>query len=182
MAASFEPLLVAVVAMARNRVIGLDGRMPWRLPTDLRHFKETTLGRPMIMGRKTLRSIGKALDGRDTIVLTRAGGIDMPGVLVAGGIEAALDLAREKARSRGTNEIVIAGGAEIYRAFMPRIHRVELTVVDAEPEGDTWFPLFETKGFERLLSRTPERNPGDSAACRFETWERVGAGPARGEA
>lgn len=170
------PKLVAVVAMARNRVIGQGGKMPWTLPTDLRHFRELTLGRPMIMGRKTFESIGSVLDGRDTIVLTRNGGFEAPDVLTVGDPETALKAARMMAASRGTNEIVMAGGGELYRAFLPLTDRIELTLVDAEPQGDTFFPPFEEAGFERRQTRTPPQNPRDSAPIRFETWERVRAG------
>ena len=173
------PQLVAVVAMARNRVIGRRGEMPWTLPTDLRHFRERTLGRPMIMGRKTFESIGKALEGRDTIVLTRQGGFEAPGVLAVADAETAIKAARMMAASRGANEIVMAGGGELYRAFLPLTDRIELTRVDAEPEGDTFFPVFEDQGFQLLETRTPPRNPRDSAAIRFETWARSGLEAAR---
>ncbi len=167
------PQLVAVVAMARNRVIGSKGEMPWTLPTDLRHFRELTLGRPMIMGRKTYESIGKALDGRDTIVLTRQADFEAAGVLTVPDAETAVKAARMMAASRGANEIVMAGGGEMYRIFLPLTDRIELTLVEAEPEGDTFFPAFETEGFARLEIRTPPQNPRDSAPIRFETWSRV---------
>jgi len=168
------PQLVAVVAMARNRVIGAKGAMPWTLPSDLRHFRELTLGRPMIMGRKTFAGIGEALDGRDTIVLTRQAGFEAPGVLSVSDAETALKAARMMAASRGANEIVMAGGGELYQLFLPLTDRIELTRVEAEPEGDTFFPAFEGQGFERLGTRTPPQNPRDSAPIRFETWVRVG--------
>ncbi len=171
------PRLVAVVAMARNRVIGARGAMPWTLPSDLRHFRELTLGRPMIMGRKTFEAIGKALDGRDTIVLSRGPEIERADVLTVADAETALKAARMMAASRGSNEIVIAGGGEIYQHFLGQIDRIELTRVEADLAGDTFFPDFENEGFERRSERTPPQNPRDSAPMRFETWERTGAPP-----
>jgi len=128
--------------MAKNRVIGAKGAMPWTLPSDLRHFRELTLGRPMIMGRKTFEAIGKALDGRDTIVLSRGAEIEGADVLTVADAETALKAARMMAASRGSNEIVIAGGGEIYERFLGQIDRIELTRVEAEPAGDTFFPRF----------------------------------------
>lgn len=167
------PTLVAVVAMARNRVIGRDGAMPWRLPTDLKHYRRVTMGRPMIMGRKTLESIGRVLDGRDTIVLTRGESPLPEGALRAGDVEEALKIARECARSRSVAEIVIAGGGQIYEAFLPRLDRIELTLIEAEPEGDALFPMLDNALWRAVAQEPMVRGEKDSADASFRTLERV---------
>jgi len=164
--------IVAVVAAARNGVIGKGGAMPWHIPSDLKRYRKLTMGRPMIMGRRTLESIGRVLDGRDTIVLTRSGSLPFEGAIVASGVAEALDLAARTARARGSNEIVIAGGAEIYRQFLPVTSRIVMTVVEAEPDGDTWFPAFDQETFVRTQAESLPRGPKDSESCCFEVWDR----------
>ncbi|MFD2237333.1 dihydrofolate reductase [Aureimonas populi] len=169
-----EPILVGIVAMAKNRVIGQGGAMPWRLPSDLKRYRRLTMGRPMIMGRKTLESIGRVLDGRDTIVLTRGEGALPAGALRAASLAEAVEIAAARARERGTNEIVIAGGGQVYAAFLDRLDRLELTEIDARPPGDAFFPeldkaLWRTVGEEKM-----ERGEKDSADARFLTLERIG--------
>jgi dihydrofolate reductase len=127
-------ILSFVVAMARNRVIGKDNGLPWRLPADLRHFKVITMGKPIIMGRKTFDSIGRPLPGRTNIVVTRDPAYQAEGCVVAHSIEAALAAAGE------AEEVMIIGGADFYRQLLPRADRIYLTRIDAEIEGDTWFP------------------------------------------
>lgn len=165
--------VVAVVAAARNRVIGLNGAMPWRLPSDLKRYRQLTMGRPMIMGRRTLEAIGRVLDGRDTIVLTRAASLPFEGAILARGVEDALDLAAAAAKARGSNEIVIAGGAEIYRQFLPVTDRIAMTLVEDDPVGDTLFPEIAGAGFTSVSSVPAPRGPADSADCRFEIWQRA---------
>ena len=165
--------LVAVVAMAKNRVIGADGAMPWTLPADLKRYRRLTMGRPMIMGRKTLQSIGRVLDGRDTIVLTRSGVVAVEGAHPARDPQEALRLAARCAVARGTNEIVIAGGAEIYALFMEQIDRIEMTIVHCDPDGDTRFPEFDENGWEREAAAAMERGDRDSASAQFVTWKRA---------
>lgn len=173
MSGSARPL-VAVAAVARNNVIGHEGGMPWRLPTDLRRYRALTIDRPMIMGRRTLESIGRVLDGRDTIVLSRRGGQVIPGAIAATDVEEALRRAETAADKRGANEIVIAGGAEIYRLFWSRLDRLELTVIEAEPAGDTFFPLYADGAFERRERTAMPRTDRDSADAWYETWVRSG--------
>lgn len=122
-----------VAAMGRNRVIGADGGMPWHLPEDLKHFKAVTLGTTMIMGRRTFDSIGRPLPGRRTIVVTRDAEWQRDGVDIAHSLGAALALA-------GDARISIAGGGQIYAQAMDLADRMELTFIDAEPNGDTVFP------------------------------------------
>ena len=127
-------ILSLVVAMARNGVIGRDNTLPWRLPADLRHFPAVTMGKPVVMGRKTFESIGRPLPGRSNIVVTRDPAYTAEGCVVVHSIEAALAAAGD------AEEVMIIGGAEFYRQLLPRADRIYLTWIDAEFEGDTWFP------------------------------------------
>jgi dihydrofolate reductase len=132
-----NPLVSMIVAMAQNGVIGRDNTLPWRLPEDLRRFKAITMGKSILMGRKTFESIGKALPGRLNFVLTRDRDWRADGVVVVNSVEEALR------KVRGTDELIAIGGAEIYRLFMPFARRIYLTQVHAEIEGDTVFPDFD---------------------------------------
>ncbi|WP_279479336.1 dihydrofolate reductase [Aureimonas sp. SK2] len=165
--------LVAVVATAANGVIGLDGAMPWSIRSDLKRYRALTMGKPMIMGRRTLESIGRVLDGRDTIVLTRASSLPFEGAILARSTDEALDLAARAADRRGANEIVIAGGAEIYRQFLGATARVERTVIDAAPAGDAFFPDLAEAGFALVAEEPGAIDPRDSAPTRYQRWERV---------
>lgn len=130
-----RPEIVFVIARAQNGVIGRDGALPWRIPADLAHFKALTMGAPMIMGRKTFESLPKLLPGRRHIVLTR-GDWTAEGAEVASTVEDALALVDGP-------RVSIVGGAEIYRLFLPRAGRIELTEVHGSPQGDTIVPPFE---------------------------------------
>ena len=132
--------MVLVAAVADNGVIGRDNAMPWRLGSDLKRFKALTMGKPVVMGRKTYLSIGKPLPGRTNIVVSRDAGFAAPGVLVAGNLDAALSAARGDALRRGVDEIVVIGGSDIYTQCMPLADRLEITHVHARPDGDTSFP------------------------------------------
>ncbi len=173
--------VVAVVAMARNGVIGQDGGMPWTLKADLKRYRALTMGRPMIMGRKTLVSIGRLLDGRDTVVVTRSGQAPVTGAHVAGDAEEALEVAARLAEARGTNEIAIVGGAEIYRLFLDRTDRIEMTRIDAEPDGDTVFPTLLEGDWIAEDRGAMERGPSDTADARYITLSRSNA-PRTGQA
>ncbi|KQT86078.1 dihydrofolate reductase [Aurantimonas sp. Leaf443] len=164
--------LTAVVAFARNGVIGRDGGMPWSIPSDLKFYRQRTMGRPMIMGATTLRSIGRVLDGRDTIVLTRSGRSPIEGADVAASRDEALALAGRRAAERGADEIVIAGGAEIYRLFWPLLTAIAATVVEAEPDGDTFFPAIGPDEWTLEEERALPRGPRDSAATSFRLYGR----------
>lgn len=164
----------AVVAMARNRVIGAEGGMPWRLPSDLATFRRLTTGCPMIMGRRTLDSIGRLLPDRDTIVLTRGGAAGVDGVLIAGDADEALAIASEAARRRAAPHIAVVGGAEVYAALLPRTDRIHLTRIEAEPPGDTIFPAFEDE-FDLEARGELVQGDRDSAPFRLERWVRRAA-------
>ncbi len=128
-------MITMVVARAGNGVIGRDGGLPWHLPADLRHFKAVTMGKPIVMGRRTFESIGRPLPGRHNIVLTR-GDWTADGVTVVADLTAALAAA-------GGGEVAIIGGATVYAAALPLVRRVHLTEVHAEPAGDTILPSFD---------------------------------------
>lgn len=129
-----------VVAVAANGVIGRDGGLPWRMSSDLKRFRAMTLGKPVVMGRKTFQSIGKPLDGRDNVVVTRDTAFARDGVHVAASLEAGLEMARDLARAGGADAVMVIGGADIYRQTLPRADMVHVSLIDLEPEGDAHFP------------------------------------------
>lgn len=135
--------LAMIVAMARNRAIGRENTLPWRISGDLQFFKRATLGKPVVMGRKTFESIGRPLPGRQNIVISRNPGWQAQGVAVAASLEQALLLAQQAAVRDGAREVMVIGGAEIYRQAMPLARRLYITEVDAEVEGDAFFPVLE---------------------------------------
>jgi dihydrofolate reductase len=154
-----------VVAMARNRVIGRDNALPWRLPEDLKHFKAVTFGKPVLMGRKTFESIGKPLPGRTNLVLTRDASWKSQGAVVVRSIDEALQ------RSSGANELAGIGGAEIFAQLIPLASRIYLTRIEADIAGDTFFPpLDETQWVEveRRQLAADERNAYDMTFVTFE--------------
>ena len=130
-----------VVAVANNGVIGRGNALPWDLPDDLQHFKRTTMGRPIIMGRKTFESIGRPLPGRLNIILTRDSAWQAPGVSVATSMQQAIDIAEDQALIDGADSVVVIGGAEIYRQALPFTSRVFLTRVHGDVQGDAFFDL-----------------------------------------
>lgn len=137
-----EPSLTlsVIVAMSKNRVIGRDNALPWHLPADLALFKRLTLDKPMIMGRKTYESIGRALPGRTSIVVTHQKEWQAESVLVAHSLDDALELAKQDALVRGAAEIMIIGGADLFSQALPLCNRIYLTEVQTELEGDALFP------------------------------------------
>ena len=137
---SAESRITVIAAVARNRVIGSGGEMPWRITEDFAFFKRTTMGHPMVMGRETFDSIGRPLPGRRSIVITRSRNWRHDGVEVAGSMPVALDLA---AGGRGGEEIFVIGGGQIYRLAMPLADRLLITEVDLEPEGEVTFPRID---------------------------------------
>lgn len=139
-----------VWAMAQNRVIGRNNNLPWYLPEDLKYFKRITLGKPVIMGRKTFESIGKPLPGRTNIVVTRNAQWSHEGVKTVSSLEAARELCDSLAAVDGTEEAMIIGGAEIYRQAMALADRLYLTEVHAEVEGDAFFPEFDRGGWQEI--------------------------------
>ena len=167
-----RPLLDIVVAMAENGVIGRDGGMPWHLSTDLKRFKALTLGRPMVMGRKTFESIGKPLPGRETFVVTRDAAFKPDGVTVLDDLEAALTAAAASAEAKGASSVVVAGGGVLYAAVIDRADRLFVTRIAASPEGDTRFPLIDPAIWRLASSEPMVRGERDSADATFESWLR----------
>lgn len=137
--------LVHVVAVARNGVIGRDGGLPWHLSDDLKYFKAVTMGKPMIMGRKTWQSIGRPLPGRLNIVVTRDPGFQAEGAVVCPTVEEAVAVARDAALASGVEEIAIIGGAQIYAQTIDATSRIYLTEVHAEVDGDAIFPVLDRR-------------------------------------
>lgn len=133
-------MLSLIVAMAENRVIGVNNNLPWRLPNDLRYFKQVTMGKPVIMGRKTFESIGKPLPGRTNIVITRQSDYKGEGVDVVSSLDEAIALGRNIGLINGIDEVMVIGGAEIYAQALPYADRLYLTQVHARIEGDAYFP------------------------------------------
>jgi dihydrofolate reductase len=169
--ASNRPRLSLIAALARNRVIGRNNAMPWHLPEDLKRFKALTLGHPVIMGRKTWDSIvaalGKPLPGRTSVVISRSLQSVPPGALLARTLDEAI------AACPASDEVFVIGGAEIYALALPFAARLYLTEIDAEPDGDTWFPEADWKAFKEI-----SREPGAGATQSgwkfdFVTYERI---------
>jgi len=129
-----------IVAMAENRVIGINNNLPWYLPNDLKYFKQVTMGKPILMGRKTFDSIGKPLPGRTNIVITRDKNWVAEGVKVVYSLEQAFKLAESIVEIDGQDEMMIIGGDQIYQTSLPEIDRIYLTKVHAQVKGDAWFP------------------------------------------
>jgi dihydrofolate reductase len=164
--------IVLVAAVAENGVIGRGGVMPWRLKSDMRHFRALTSGKPVVMGRKTWASLAlKPLPGRTNVVVTRDKSFAAPGVLVVPSLEAALQAARGDALRRGS-EIMIIGGAEIYAQAMPAATRLEITQVHARPEGDTCFPPIDSAWAEVARVAHPA-GPDDDAPHDFVSFRRT---------
>ena len=155
--------LVLVVARARNGVIGDGGALPWHLPADLRRFQRMTVGKPVIMGRKTFESIGKPLPGRQNIVLTRNGGWHAEGVTVVANLAEAI-AAAGLARQTRADTIMVMGGAQIYAEALPSATRIEVTEIDAEPEGDTVLPAFD---MVRWREAAREAHPAENGQPGF---------------
>lgn len=163
-----------VAALADNGVIGIGGDLPWRLSSDLKRFKALTLGKPIIMGRKTFDSIGRPLPGRENIVVTRQSDCGLAGARVASGLDEALRMASEFARRSGAEEIAVIGGAEIYRQALPHASRLHLTFVRARPEGDVRFPELNWADWRETFRERPARGPRDEFDFEFATYARIG--------
>lgn len=163
--------LSLIAALAQNRVIGVDNSMPWHLPGDFKFFKATTLGKPIIMGRKTWDSLGRPLPGRLNIVVSRQTGLVLEGAEVYPSLDAALVRAEEWALEQGASELMLIGGAQLYAQGLEQADRLYLTRVALNPEGDAWFPEFDEQQWKRV-SEVPNPPEGDKPAYSFEVWER----------
>ena len=168
-----KPVVALIAAVARNGVIGSGGALPWRLSSDLKHFKAATIGKALVMGRKTYQSIGGPLPGRTIVVVSRDRAFTAEGVSVAGDVEQALALAKAAAIAAGADEIVVAGGGEIYALTIDRASRLHITEVDLAPSGDTRFPPIDPAVWREISRRKGERGPRDEADFAFVESERV---------
>jgi dihydrofolate reductase len=167
-----QPELVAVAAVARNGVIGADNRLPWRVSSDLKHFKALTMGKPLILGRRTFQSLGRPLPGRSIIVITRDPQFSAAGVEIAGSPLEALALARQLAKTLSADEIIVGGGADIFRDLLDETQRIELTDIAMEPEGDAFFPKLDMSQWRETKRETPPRGERDEADFAFVTLAR----------
>ncbi len=164
--------LSLIAALAENRVIGIDNSMPWHLPGDFKYFKATTLGKPIIMGRKTWDSLGRPLPGRLNIVVSRQTDLALEGAEVYPSLEAAMVRAEQWALEQGASELMLIGGAQLYTQGLEQADRLYLTRVALSPEGDAWFPEFDEQRW-KLVSDQPNPAQGDKPAYSFEVWERA---------
>lgn len=160
--------LSIIAALGRNRAIGYQNQLPWRLPADLQRFKQLTLGHHILMGRKTYESIGRPLPGRTSIIITRQADYKAEGCLIAHSLEEAIALAK----ARGEQEAFVIGGADIYAQAIPLADRMYLTFVEAEPEADAFFPMFDENAWgttEEVSFTTDEKH---AYAMKFITLQK----------
>jgi dihydrofolate reductase len=164
--------LCLIVALAKNHVIGRNNQLPWHLPADLKHFKAKTLGKPIIMGRKTWDSLGRPLPGRLNLVVSRQAELKLDGAEVFHTLEAAVRRADEHAQEKGIDEIMLIGGAQLYEQALPFVKRMYLTWVGLSPnDGDAWFPQFEHSEWVPL-DLAEHRAEGELPSYDFEVLER----------
>ncbi len=164
--------IVLVAAVAENGVIGANGGLPWRVKSDMRKFRAVTMGKPLVMGRKTFELIGRALDGRDVIVVTRQPDFAAEGVFVAANLKEALALAEARAAARGADEICVVGGGEIYAEALPLAERLYVTHVAAKPDGDTRFPKIVAREWVEVSREPLPASDGDTAAATHAIYQK----------
>ena len=158
-----------VVAAATNNAIGKDGKLPWHLPNDMKHFKNITWGMPVVMGRKTFESLGKALPGRKNIVISRQTGLKVDGVITVKSIDDAMFVARET----DAKEVMVIGGGEIYQTLFEKARRIYLTRVEAEPEADTFFPSLKPNEWHLVSQQNYEADEKNDYNYSFQVWDRI---------
>jgi dihydrofolate reductase len=163
-------IISLVVAAASNNAIGKDGQMPWHLPNDMKHFKNVTWGMPVVMGRKTFESLGKALPGRKNIVITRQEGWTADNTVVVKSLEDALFVAGQT----DAQEVMVIGGGEIYKAYFEKAKRIYMTRVEATPDADTFFPAIDGKQWQLISQRNHEADEKNPFNYSFQQWERLG--------
>ena len=163
--------LSIIVAMSANNVIGVANQLPWHLPEDLKHFKKHTINKPIIMGRNTFDSIGRALPERDNIVLSRTQQLSHDHIFLANNKSDALRMAEDFAKSRGSEEIMIVGGEQIYRMFFDDVSRIYVTLVDLIIDGDAFFPVIDYKLWTSVAHS--ERMTANELEYEFVTLEKL---------
>ena len=166
------PVISFVVAVTRNHVIGRDGGLPWRLSSDLKRFKALTLGKPVVMGRKTWESIGRPLPGRANIVISRDPDYRVEGAETVTSLDAAIARGAERAQSTGGNEVAVIGGGEIFRQAFDRADILHVTVIEADIEGDTLFPEIDPALFDKGPEEHVPAGEKDDYPTRFATYTR----------
>jgi len=149
-----------IAAMGKNHAIGLDGAMPWHLPAELQHFKRATMGKAILMGRKTWQSIGRPLPGRQNIVISRNAAFSAEGAEVAGSLAAAIEIA-------AADEIMVIGGGQLYSLALPLAQRMLLTLIDIEPAADTWFPKWDKTQWTQLTENNFQADGRNDLAYRI---------------
>ncbi|HXF54822.1 MAG TPA: dihydrofolate reductase [Hyphomicrobiaceae bacterium] len=167
------PIVALVVAVAENGVIGTGGKLPWRMSSDLKRFRALTMGKPVIMGRRTFASLAKPLDGRENIVVTRNPAFACQGVTPVPSLSAALALARETAAASGAEEIMVIGGAQIYRDVLPFADRIYLTRVHGSPPGDTYFPEIDPTRWREVSCEQLPKGPKDDYFATLFVFDRI---------
>ncbi|SEQ00509.1 dihydrofolate reductase [Devosia sp. YR412] len=166
-------ITIAMIAgVAENGVIGSDQTIPWRVPSDMAFFKKTTLGKPIVMGRKQYETVGRPLPGRTNIVITRQQGYQPEGVLVFHDIDTALQKAGEIATADGVDEIMIIGGGELYAQLMPQAERLYISHIDLSPEGDVRFPAIKPEDWAVVDLPEVTPSPKDEASYRVKVYVR----------
>ena len=169
-----DPIVALIVAVAENGVIGRDGRLPWRLPSEMRHFRNVTLDKPVIMGRRTFVSLKKPLSKRDNIVLTHNREYAPQGAIAVESVEQALKVASDCAMARAAKEMMVVGGAEVYAALLPKAERIYFTRVHAKPEGDVRFPELDLGAWREVSSEHHPRGEKDEFDYTISVFERAG--------
>ena len=164
--------VILVAAMARNRVIGVANGLPWHMRSDLKQFKAATMGKPLIMGRKTYQSIGRLLPGRESIIVTRDATFMVVGAHMAGDLDAALRLGQERAQAMGADAVIVAGGATVYAEALPFADAMILTELHLDAEGDAYFPPFDMTQWREARRTANPRGEGDDAAFDVVRLER----------
>lgn len=164
--------IAVIAAMSQNRVIGKNNKLPWHLPNDLKFFKESTMGKPIIMGRKTFESIGRPLPGRQNIVITRNQDWQHEGVTTLPDVPSAILVATTAAEESGADEIMVIGGQQIYEQTLPMADRLYLTRVDADIEGDAFFPAFNANAYELVSEEAYSACSKNPYPYRFQIFER----------
>jgi dihydrofolate reductase len=159
-------IISLIAAMDHNRLIGNDNELPWHLPADFAYFRSVTMGKPILMGRKTFESIGRPLPGRTNIVLTRDVSLHIDGVVCVTDLDQAVEQAGE------ADELMVIGGSTIYEMLLPRADRLYITYVDGEFKGDAWFPVFSDADWARVESSSHPADEKNDYACEFVTYER----------
>ncbi|MFL6798232.1 MAG: dihydrofolate reductase [Xanthobacteraceae bacterium] len=164
--------IVLVAAVADNGIIGQGGSLPWRVKSEMQHFRRVTIGKPVVMGRKTFLSLPKPLAARTNIVISRSASFTAAGAVVASTVAAALAVARGDALRRGVDEIAVIGGAEIYRLTLPIADKLLISWIHAEPSGDTSFPPFDQAMWKETQRNDFAAAPGDDASFSVALYER----------